>query len=70
MATHHGHNEGGIYQTATGTFRGSMSVPTTGKRKYFSGKNRKEVRQQIDRFKANLTLELRPPTCARPSASS
>ena len=50
-----GHNEGSIYQLASGSFRGAVTIPGTGKRKYFSGRSKAEVRAKVAEFKLRLS---------------
>lgn len=54
MPKRRGHNEGSIYEVEGG-FRGAVTNPLTGKRKYFSGKTRKAVREQIDAAKLKFS---------------
>ncbi len=54
MAARRGHNEGTIYPVAGGGFRGAVTSPLTGKRKYCSGRTKKEVREQLDKMKARF----------------
>lgn len=72
MARRRGHNEGTIYQTADGGWRGAVTIGHTPEgrqqRKYFSGKTRAEVARQVAKATNDLRRGL-PLTSSSPTVA-
>ncbi len=69
MTARRGSNEGSIYQTKDGRWRGAVTLPD-GRRKYLSGPDRKELARRVLKVQREVDSRLpvstngRPPTLA------